>query len=114
MGPCGAGKSTLTARLKALGYSVKHIAQEHSYVSYMWQRIAKPDVLVFLDASYEKTIERRRLNWSPAEYTTQQVRLRHARNHAHLVLDTDALSPDDVEEQVIKFIRNYISKSVHL
>jgi len=30
-----------------------HIAQEHSYVPYMWKRITNPDLLIYLNASFE-------------------------------------------------------------
>ena len=52
VGPCAAGKTTLVAALREMGYNVRHIAQEHSYVPYMWQRLAKPDLLIYLDVSY--------------------------------------------------------------
>ncbi len=56
VGPCGAGKSSLVAGLKAEGFLVRHIAQEHSYVPDMWKRLSNPDILIYLDVSYENTI----------------------------------------------------------
>jgi ABC-type Mn2+/Zn2+ transport system ATPase subunit len=50
VGPCGAGKTTLTRNLTAAGISARAIAQEHSYVPYMWQKITNPDILIFLAA----------------------------------------------------------------
>ncbi len=64
VGPCAAGKSTLIAGLTRLGYRTRHIAQEHSYVKDMWQRLTNPDILVFLDASYPTTCQRRKLDWT--------------------------------------------------
>ncbi len=108
VGPCGAGKSTLIARLEQQGFSCRHIAQEHSYVKDMWKRIAQPDVLIFLQASYPVCTARRRLNWTEEEYQEQQRRLEHARAHADLVVDTDALTPDEVFERVMAFLQSLL------
>ncbi len=105
VGPCAAGKSTLISGLTRLGYRSRHIAQEHSYVKDMWQRLTKPDVLVFLDASYPITCQRGKLDWTIAEWQEQQFRLRHAREHARLYLDTDTLSAEQVLERVVEFVR---------
>ena len=51
VGPCGAGKTTLAQGLRGKGYRARAIVQEHSYVQDMWQRITKPDILIFLQAS---------------------------------------------------------------
>ncbi len=104
VGPCAAGKSTLIAGLKERDIHARHVAQEHSFVPDMWQRLAKPDLLIFLDASYPVTCRRKNLTWTEAEYTEQQRRLAHAREHAHLYLHTDELSIAEVLEQVTKFI----------
>lgn len=105
VGPCGSGKTTLTEALDALGYSTRHIAQEHSYVKDMWKRISNPDLLVFLQVSYPVSQQRRPMNWTEAEYNEQQRRLAHAREYADLLLDTDNLNIDEVREQVLAFIR---------
>ncbi len=105
VGPCAAGKSTLAARLKALGYRARHIAQEHSYVPYMWKRMANPDVLIFLDVSYENTLVRRKLDWTQSEYEEQLHRLRHARQYADLIIQTDALDPEDVLNMILAFLK---------
>ena len=105
VGPCAAGKSTLIAGLTRLGYRTRHIAQEHSYVKDMWQRLTNPDVLVFLDASYASTIARRKLDWSEADWQEQQRRLQHARENADLYLDTDSLSAEQVLERVVEEIK---------
>ena len=104
VGPCGAGKSTLVAALKARGIAIRHIAQEHSYVKDMWKRITNPDVLVYLEVSYENTVQRRQLNWTEAEYAEQLRRLRHAREHADLVIDTNALTAEDVIQSVMQYV----------
>jgi thymidylate kinase len=104
VGPCGAGKSTLIEALDTLGYSTRHIAQEHSYVKDMWQRITNPDILIFLQVSYEVSQKRRPMNWSESEYDEQQRRLIHAREHADLLIETDDLSIQGVLDQVLAFI----------
>ncbi|HTX89769.1 MAG TPA: hypothetical protein VMC09_01015 [Anaerolineales bacterium] len=105
VGPCASGKSTLIAGLTRLGYRTRHIAQEHSYVKDMWQRLTNPDVLVFLDASYPVTCQRRKLDWTEADWQEQQRRLSHAKEHADLYLATDALSAEEVVRQVVEFLR---------
>ena len=106
VGVCAAGKSTLSKRLKAHGYRVKHIAQEHSFVKDMWRRLVNPDLLIFLDVSYEESLRRRNLDWRISDYNEQQRRLEHARQHADFYLSTDNLSPDEVEKQVVQFINS--------
>ena len=105
VGVCASGKTTLGTRLKARGYQVKHIAQEHSFVKDMWQRISNPDLLVFLDVSYEVAMRRRHLNWTQADYNEQQRRLAHAREHADLYIQTDTLDAAEVEAKVLAFLK---------
>lgn len=104
VGPCGAGKTTLVNALQNLNLQARHIAQEHSYVPKMWQRIAHPDILIFLDASYRETIRRRNLTWTLEEYEEQQLRLSHARANANLYIFTDFLSITQVIEKVVSFL----------
>jgi deoxyadenosine/deoxycytidine kinase len=104
VGVCAAGKSTLIKGLKAHGIQTRHIAQEHSYVMDMWKRITNPDVLVFLDASFPVTLERRQLNWCEADWAEEQKRLKHARANANLYINTDALGIEQVLQIVINFI----------
>jgi hypothetical protein len=109
VGVCASGKSTLIAGLEARGYRGRHIAQEHSYVKDMWKRITNPDVLIFLDASYPVTVQRRQLNWSEADWQEQQRRLVHAREHANYYIHTDAHSPQQVLEDAVKFIESFLA-----
>jgi ATPase subunit of ABC transporter with duplicated ATPase domains len=106
VGPCAAGKSTLVKSLtdQKLEVEMRHIAQEHSYVQSMWQKISKPRWLIFLDVSYPVTMQRKKLNWSLADYEEQQRRLAHARQHADLYLMTDDFTPEQVAEKVIEFL----------
>ena len=104
VGPCCAGKSTLVASLIQRGYTVRHIAQEHSFVPRMWQVIGKAELLVFLDVSFEVAQRRRWMDWKPADLEEQQRRLRHAREHCDLYLQTDALSTEQVLERVLSVL----------
>jgi deoxyadenosine/deoxycytidine kinase len=106
VGPCAAGKSTLIASLKKHGYNVRHIAQEHSYVPNMWRLISDPDILIFLDVSFELSKYRRKLNWTEAEYAEEHYRLRDARHHANLYVDTNSLTPEQVLRRVLIFLEN--------
>jgi adenylate kinase len=110
VGVCGAGKTTLIDGLKKRGFAVHHIAQEHSYVATMWQRLVNPDVLIFLDASYPETVRRRKLNWTMDEYLEQQNRLSHARQNCQLYIDTDPLTPQEVVNQALDFIDRFANK----
>ena len=104
VGPCASGKSTLIHELVKYGVNARHVAQEHSYVADMWQRLTKPDILVFLDASFQVAQKRRNLSWTEADYMQQQYRLRHAREHANLYLFTDNMEPKVVVQRVIEFL----------
>jgi len=63
----------LIAGLTRLGYCTRHIAQEHSYVKDMWQRLTNPDMLVFLDVSYATTCQRRKLDWTKADWVSSNT-----------------------------------------
>jgi deoxyadenosine/deoxycytidine kinase len=112
VGPCGAGKSSLVAGLKAEGIVVRHIAQEHSYVPDMWKRLTNPDILIYLDVSYENTIRRRKLGWTYSEYAEQLHRLVHARKYADLYLDTNLMTRDEVLETALTFIKSASTNSI--
>ena len=104
VGVCASGKSTLIKELQTFGVNCRHIAQEHSYVPDMWQRLTHPDILVFLEVSYANTLERRKLNWTIAEYEEQLYRLRHAREHADLIINTNLSSPQEIASQILRYI----------
>lgn len=72
----------------------------------MWQKIAKPDILIFLDASFPVSTERRKLNWQQSDHDEQLRRLNHARQHAHLVIDTDALTPEQVLGKALSYLKS--------
>jgi hypothetical protein len=104
VGPCASGKSTLAAALRAAGYEARQPAQEHSYVPDMWRRLVDPDVLIYLDISYEALLARRP-HFGEREYLEREkARLAHAREHADLVIDTSAVSAEGVWAAVIAFL----------
>lgn len=105
-GPCAAGKSEVVAALRALGYDARHVAQEHSYVPDMWQRVCKPDALIYLDVSYEAAKRRRITVDCPIDMENQRHRLRHARSHCELYIDTDPLTIEQVLVEVLAFLES--------
>ena len=105
VGPCASGKSTLIEGLTRQGYRTRHIAQEHSYVKDMWQRLTNPDILIFLDVTYSTTRQRRKLDWTVSDWQEQQRRLSHAKEHANLYLDTEKLSIEEVLDKAVGYIQ---------
>lgn len=104
VGPCKSGKTLLKRNLKPLGYTIRHIAQEHSYVPDMWKKIANPDILVFLDVTFETTLKRSSLAWNQREYEEQIRRLEHAKENADLIIQTDPLTPEQITTIVVEYI----------
>ena len=104
VGPCAAGKTTLQNNLVRLGYDARAVAQEHSEAQTMWQQIARPDILIFLDASLETIRRRLKVDWEQAYLDEMNRRLTHARVHAHFFLDTDPLTPIRVCDRVVEFL----------
>lgn len=78
----------------------------------MWKKITNPDVLIYLKVSYPLTIQRNQLNWTVHEYNEQIFRLRHAYENADLVIETDNLTPDEVEAKALDYIEK--QNPVHL
>ena len=112
VGPCCAGKSTLVQSLAARGLTVRHIAQEHSYVPKMWQIIGKAERLIFLDVSYDVAQRRRWMDWLPRDMDEQHHRLRDARARCDLYLDTDLLTVAEVFEQVLPYVSGQAGTAV--
>jgi deoxyadenosine/deoxycytidine kinase len=97
VGPCSSGKSELTRALRARGYHVKEIMQEHCAAPAMWQRITNPDVLIYLDVSLEVAAQREHLKEPSSWWEDERsVRLAHARAHCDLYVDTSTLTPEAV------------------
>ncbi len=109
VGPCASGKSTLAKALRARGYEVHEILQEHSMVPTMWQRVTHPDVLIYLDVSLEEAARRKALahplSWWQKE---REVRLVHARQNCNLYVDTSQLAPPQILARVLAFLRSTV------
>lgn len=108
VGPCGSGKSTLIRGLEAHGYRCRHIAQEHSYAKQMWQIITKPDILIFLECSFENSTQRRKLNWAATDHEEQLLRLSHAYEHAHIIINTNTLDENGVLAQALDYLKKHL------
>jgi len=107
VGPCASGKTTLATRLQRAGYSARQVVQEHSYVAEMWEVLAAPDLLIFLDASFATCNRRKALNWLENEYLEQRRRLRHAKEHCDLYIETDALTSEEVLQAVLRTLQAF-------
>jgi len=108
VGPCASGKSTLAHSLKVAGFEVRQPAQEHSFVPDMWQRLSKPDVLIFLDVDYTHFQQRRPINNGNPEYLVEQYRrLAHAQKHCDFYLNTSGLDKEEVKTAVFQFLQTH-------
>ncbi len=107
VGPCGSGKSTLMQNLQAQGYNIRAVSQEHSYVAAMWQRLTKPDLLIYLDVTLKSIAKRRTIHWGQERLDQLNHRLRQARIHCDFYLTTDDLTAQEVAEQVKTFLETH-------
>lgn len=108
VGPCVSGKSELVRALRAAGYEARHVAQEHSYVPAMWQRISRPDLLIYLDVDYATAKARRpRIDWGAERLAEQAKRLAHARQHCDLYLDTSTLTAAEIQEEAFALLARW-------
>jgi hypothetical protein len=105
VGVCASGKSVLVKELCALGYDARHVAQEHSYVPDMWQRMSRPQVLVYLDASLATVRRRRDPSFPAALLEEQRRRLQYARHHCQIYVCTDPLAENQVLAQVVAALK---------
>lgn len=71
----------------------------------MWQIITRPDILIYLEASFPVSTTRRKLNWQKKDHDEQLRRLDHARRHANLLIDTDDLTPEQVLQKVLDYLK---------
>jgi cytidylate kinase len=106
VGPSKAGKSTLQKGLTRLGYRCRHIAQEHSFVPSMWNVVGKPDVLIYLDVSFENTLQRGQPKWKETDFQEEHSRLKQAKEHADLIVSTDDISAEEVLTRVLAFLES--------
>jgi len=108
VGPCASGKSILAAELRKLGYQASSAAQDHSYVPDMWQRLNPPDLLIYLDVDLAAVHRRGRkgTGWDQDYLDEQHHRLRHAREHCDLYLQTSDLTEDEVLTRAVAFLKS--------
>ncbi len=104
VGPCTAGKSTLVRALRERGYNAREVVQEHSHVPAMWQVFTQPDILIYLDVSWEIAHQRRHTDAGEQWWSELARRLRHAREHADLYILTDQLTPHQVLDRAASFL----------
>jgi thymidylate kinase len=71
----------------------------------MWQKLAKPEKLIYLDVSYAVSMQRRPLDMTRNEFEEQNRRLAHARQHADFYLHTDPLTPAEVLNRVSEYLQ---------
>ena len=71
----------------------------------MWQIITKPGILIYLSVSFQVSTTRTKLNWQEKDYTEQLHRLSHAREHAHIIIDTDKLTSEQVLQKVLDYLK---------
>jgi chloramphenicol 3-O-phosphotransferase len=109
VGPCSAGKTTLAEGLRARGYRVKEIRQEHSRVPDMWQRITKPDLLIYVDVSMAEGARREGLD-KPSSWwgEEREFRLAHARAHCDLYVDSTGRTPAETLAEVLAFLERNV------
>lgn len=104
VGVCNAGKTTLVTALRGLGYDAYCVAQEHSLVPRLWA-LRLPDLVVYLDVSYEMARRRRKVYWGPERLEKQRALLSSAQARADLCLDTSELTPEQVLAAVLLLMR---------
>ena len=67
--------------------------------------ITKPDILIFLECSFENSTNRRKLNWQPGDHEEQLRRLAHAYEHADLIINTNTLDENGVLTQALAYLK---------
>jgi len=97
----------LVERLRREGYRAREVNQEHSYVPSMWKRLTNPDLLIYLKVSQGVASERRRSEGEAAWWGAMEERLEHALRHADLRIDTDGLTPDEVLDEALAFLKRH-------
>jgi hypothetical protein len=75
----------------------------------MWERITQPDVLIYLDCSLATTRARRNSPEFPEWlYDAERHRLRHAREHCNIYIDTDPLTPEVILVRVLEELQRIL------
>jgi len=103
VGNCCSGKTTLANLLEEKGYNAKAVLQEHAISKKMWRR-TKPDILVLLSCNLGTAKSRRNFSWGQYRLDKQRELLSDASKNAHLKIQTDNLTKEEVCQKVIKFL----------
>ncbi len=104
VGPCGSGKSTLVHMLRQQEIPAREVGQEHTDMPYYWQRPA-PSRLVYLDAGLPSIRSRKSSpDWPGARLEDQIRRLAHARQKAHIYINTDDMTPTQVYQRAVTVV----------
>ncbi|MBA2468976.1 MAG: hypothetical protein H0V37_06180 [Chloroflexia bacterium] len=110
VGPCASGKTTLVAKLTALGVDARVSGQEHSAVRNLWRRL-EPDVVIALDVDLDTLRARRSPTWPAGLYAVQHGRLQEAFDVADVVIDTGTASEDEVLDAALAIIERHAINS---
>ena len=109
VGNCCSGKTTLASRLQQMGYNAHSCLQEHSRAPRLWNR-HKPDILIVLYCTVETAQRRRTISWGKTRWLAQQDILQDARANAHLFIETDEMSREEVLAEALHCIENWRMK----
>ncbi|NLY10594.1 MAG: hypothetical protein GX020_02730 [Firmicutes bacterium] len=104
VGVCAAGKTTLQNGLRKLGLNAHSIAQEHSVSPRFWRR-KNPDVLIYLECTYETTKQRKAVRWGIETHNRQKEILKDARENADIFITTDGFLPEELIETALSELR---------
>jgi thymidylate kinase len=81
----------------------------------MWQRMSKPDLLIYLDVDYDNAHQRRPYQGGGAQRNDNQNKiLTHARQHCDFYLNTNGLSPLEVQQQTATFLQQYLAPQTNI
>ncbi|MFO7944946.1 MAG: hypothetical protein R6U51_11675 [Anaerolineales bacterium] len=65
-----------------------------------------PDILIYLDVSYQVSNQRTGTKLKISIFKKQRERLQHAKKHADVIINTDHLQPEQVLKEVLDLLRN--------
>jgi len=105
VGVSAAGKSSLVASLRQLGYNAQAVSQEHSGVRDLWKQFGVPRVLIYLDATLDaQRLRRPDVTWDAANLAFEHKCLANARQAADLRINTADLAAAQVLALVLAFL----------
>lgn len=113
VGISASGKSTLSGRLRTLGYNAHPVSQEHSNIPNLWELFGMPDALVCLLLEFEEQSRRRPdVSWQRSTHWQERLRLLHAYSHADVRIDTSHIDIDTIVQIALLMLeRKHITRS---